>query len=230
MLYRTRFIRSKEARYISHLELMTALRRTFRRAELPVTYSQGYNPRINLAVGQPLPVGMTGEGYFDLELTEEITPEEFVAAVNSNLPPGIKIRDTRVVPDDVKSLQAVVNTAVYLLGMEFTFYPENEEDIIRDFLERSEIKIIRHRRKKDDRELNLRPMIYGAAVVKPGIWKFTVSTGSQGNVRSGEIIRALAERYEKIKEIPIINVHREGLYVKINKGLFAPFADEVVGR
>ncbi|MFW5999038.1 MAG: TIGR03936 family radical SAM-associated protein [Halanaerobiaceae bacterium] len=230
MVYRTRFIRGKEARYISHLELMTAFRRTFRRARLPVTYSQGFNPHINLSMGQPLPVGMTGEGYFDLELADEVTLDEYVGALGSYLPPGIEVREARQISADVKSLQAVVNTAVYLLGMKFTSPPESEEDLIRDFMGCTEIEITRHRRNKDDRKLDLRPMIYGAAVVTPGIWKFTVSTGSQGNVRSGEITDALAARYDEIEKIPVVNVHREGLYVKINKSLFAPFANEVVGR
>jgi len=230
VLLRTCFARWQPLRYISHLEIMTLFRRAFRRAELPVTYSQGYNPHINLSMGQPLSVGMTGESeYYDLELQKEINLDSYVKKLNNFLPSGIEILAAREVPSGVKSLQAVVNTAVYLFDMEFKS-SVREEDVIEKFLNLTEIKIIRHRRNKKDRELDLKPMIYDAEIKETGLWKFTVSTGSSGNVRWGEIIRSLAERFEDIKKIPVINVHREGMYVKINKRLFAPFDDEVVGR
>ena len=231
MLLRTRFARRQPLRYISHLEIMTLFRRAFRRAELPVTYSQGYNPLINLSMGQPLSVGMTGGSeYYDLELKKEIKADDYVERVNNSLPSGIEILAAREVPSGVKSLQAVVNTAIYSFDMEFSSSSVKENKLLEEFLNLSEIKIIRHRRNKKDRELDLKPMIYDGEIKDTGRWQFTVSTGSSGNVRWGEIIRALEERFENIKKIPVINVHRQGMYVKINKRLFAPFDDEVVGR
>ena len=60
------------------------------------------------------------------------------------------------------------------------------------------------------------------------VWYFTVSTGSSGNVRPSELIKALKERYDSIKEVPLVNVIREGMYVKKGDKLLKPFASQVV--
>lgn len=229
MLIRAKFCKLDPVRYISHLELMGTLRQAFRRAELPVAFSQGYNPRIKLSMGQPLSVGMIGHGeYFDLELKEKVEIDDFSRRVNQSLPAGIRILEAREVRSEVKSLQAIADTAVYLINMEFNNEPD-ESSIIDDFYGRDEIRITRHRRNKEDRVLDLRPMIYEIELSKPGQWKFVVSTGSRGNVRATELIRALAARYEEIKEVPIINVEREGLFVSRDRTLYKPFAKKVVG-
>ncbi len=229
LLIRAKFSKLDPVRYISHLELMSTLRQSFRRAGLSVVFSQGYNPHIKLSMGQPLSVGMIGHGeYFDLELEEELNPDDFNNRVNKFLPEGIRIQESRKVPPEVKSLQAIADTAVYLINIEFKNEPK-ENKIINNFVSQEEIKITRHRRNKEDRILDLKPMIYEIELYKSGQWKFVVSTGSRGNVRATELIRALAERYEEIKEVPIINVEREGLFVRKDHKLYKPFAQKVVG-
>ena len=44
--------------------ISTALRRwrTMRRADVPVSFSQGYSPHMKLAFGDALPVGMSSDG------------------------------------------------------------------------------------------------------------------------------------------------------------------------
>lgn len=229
MLIRSKFCKLDPVRYISHLELMNTFRYAFKRAGLPVAYSQGYNPHIQLSMGQPLSVGMTGQGeYFDLELKEEVVIDDFNRRVNQSLPPGIKIVESREVASGVKSLQAVADTAIYIIDMKFENQPE-EELLINNFYSRDKIMITRQRRNKKDRNLDLKPMIYEIELYKPGRWKFVVSTGSRGNVRATELIRALTERYAEIEEVPIINIERKGLFVRKDRKLYKPFARKVVG-
>ena len=230
MLIRAEFAKLKPIRYISHLELMDTIRRGIRRAGLPAAYTQGYNPHIKLSLGQPLAVGMTGKTeYFDLELKEKLPILEFKVRLNKFLPDPIRVNKAKYVSSDVKSLQAVVNTAVYQINLELSG-DIDEKQIINDFKNLSKIEITRKRRNKKDRTLDLKPMIYDVEYVKPGIWDFTVSTGSSGNVRPSEIIRALAERYNIIKEVPLVNVVRKRLFVKKGDKLYKPFAKRVVRR
>lgn len=230
MLIRARFAKLSPVRYISHLELMNALRRAFRRAEIPVAYSRGYNPHQLLLMGQPLPVGMTGRGeYFDLELIEGIPPTDFMARVNGKLPQGIKVLEVKEVPAQVKSLMAVVNVAVYLVKMKWADGQPEEKEMINTFMEEKEIKVLRHRRKKKDRLIDIRPLIHDLEITEPGLWRFTVSTGSEGNVRPREIIRALTNYFPEVRPVPLINVEREGLFVRINDRLYQPIDDKVVG-
>ena len=229
-MIRAEFAKLKPVRYISHLELMDTLRRGMRRAGLPVKYTQGYNPHIKLALGQPLAVGMTGmTEYFDLELREKLPIKEFKVRLNKFLPDPIRINKAKYVPKDVKSLQAVVNTAVYQINLNINGELD-EKKTINHFLNLREIRVVRKRRSKEDRVIDLKPMVYDIEMFEPGIWDFTVSTGSSGNVRPSELIRALTERYDQIEEVPLVNVVRKRLYVRKEDKLYKPFAKRVVRR
>ncbi|HKL75610.1 MAG TPA: TIGR03936 family radical SAM-associated protein [Halanaerobiales bacterium] len=230
MKIRIEFSKLKGVRYISHLELMDTIRRAVRRANLPAEYTQGYNPHLVLALGQPLAVGMVGKGeFFDLSLKEKIDEKEVVVRLNESLPKYIRIKEAKYVPEKVKSLQAIVDTAIYSINFDYDKNKIDDEKILENLESKNEIEIIRKRRKKDDRRLDLRPMIYDIEIDKNyPVWYFTVSTGSSGNVRPSELIKALNERYESIKEVPLVNVIREGMFVKKGDKLLKPFASQVV--
>ncbi|MCF8000243.1 MAG: TIGR03936 family radical SAM-associated protein [Halanaerobiales bacterium] len=232
MLIRAEYEKRDELKYISHLELMNTFRRTFRRAKLPVKYTQGYNPHIIFSMSQPLPVGMIGYSeYFDLELKEKISFNLLKNEINKFLPEGIKVFEIVEISDDDKSLQAIVNTARYEYEMSLENDDINAEKIISEFLDKDEMEITRYRRKKDDRLIDLAPMIYNGKVVKDNIWEFTISTGSSGNVRPQEVVRALKlETDGKVRDIPLVNIKRLGLYVRKEGKLFKPIHKEVLKK
>lgn len=232
MLIRAEYEKRDELKYISHLELMNTFRRTFRRAKLPVKYSQGYNPHIIFSMSQPLPVGMIGYSeYFDLELKEKLSLSLLKNEINKFLPKGLKVFEIVEISDEDKSLQAIVNTAKYEYEMSLKEDNINSEKIISNFLNEEEIEITRYRRKKDDRMIDLASMIHDGEVVEDNVWKFTISTGSSGNVRPQEVIRALKLKTEgKVQEIPLVNIKRLGLYVRRDGKLFKPIHKEVLKK
>ncbi len=232
MLIRAEYEKRDELKYISHLELMNTFRRTFRRAKLPVKYSQGYNPHIIFSMSQPLPVGMVGYNeYFDLELKEKLSFDLLKNEINKFLPNGLKVFEIVQISDKEKSLQAIVNTARYEFEMLLRKDNINSEKVISNFLNEEEIEITRYRRKKDDRMIDLAPMIYDGKVVKDNVWEFTINTGSSGNVRPQEVIRALNLKTDgKVQEIPLVNIKRLGLYVRSNGELFKPIHKEVLKK
>lgn len=232
MLIRAEYEKRDELKYISHLELMNTFRRTFRRAKLPVKYSQGYNPHIIFSMSQPLPVGMIGYSeYFDLELKEKLSLSLLKNEINKFLPKGLKVFEIVEISDEDKSLQAIVNTAKYEYEMSLKEDNINSEKIISNFLNEEEIEITRYRRKKDDRMIDLASMIHDGEVVEDNVWKFTISTGSSGNVRPQEVIRALKIKTEgKVQEIPLVNIKRLGLYVRRDGKLFKPIHKEVLKK
>src|SRR5690242_15350351 len=69
---RTKFRRSDEVKFISHLDLMKVFERAIRRARLPIAYSQGFNPHPGMVFGLPLSVGVTSDAeYGDFEITDD---------------------------------------------------------------------------------------------------------------------------------------------------------------
>lgn len=91
-MYKVRLLFSKTgpAAYISHLDLMKTFQRAFRRAHLPVRYSQGFNPHIYLSILAPLSTGYESDGdVCDFDLTEAVPFDAVVARLNETLPPGL---------------------------------------------------------------------------------------------------------------------------------------------
>ena len=93
-MYKLRFCFEKNgpAAYISHLDLMKALQRSFVRAGLPVKYSQGFNPHIEMSIVVPLSTGYeTRCDLCDLDLVVDELPENFVSSLNAVMPWGMKV-------------------------------------------------------------------------------------------------------------------------------------------
>ncbi|MBM7556191.1 TIGR03936 family radical SAM-associated protein [Halanaerobacter jeridensis] len=227
---RTKVIKGAEVRFISHLDFMNTLTRALRRAEIPIAFSQGYNPRPQISFASALAVSLTSESeYIDFELTKDLDPAEFRIRLNQELPTGIRVEKAMKVPVKIDSLMSIINAGSYIVRLEFKekLTTEELEEKVRQFLEKDEIKIIRKRRNKSDRELDLRPMIFSLEVVgvqgEIGTISMLVQTGSAGNVRPQEVIRALAKEFEVIQRPRMINIHRSGLYIKKRDDLFTPF-------
>lgn len=88
-----RYTKGEEIEFISHLDHMRVLERALRRADLPIAYSQGFNPRPKIAyLTRALKVGETSE-VCEAELTFEgwIKVETVKSALNQVLPPGFGI-------------------------------------------------------------------------------------------------------------------------------------------
>ena len=72
MIFRIRFAKYGVVKFIGHLDVMRYFQKAVRRSELPIKYSQGFNPHQLMVFAQPLGVGVTSDGeYMDIE-TEDV--------------------------------------------------------------------------------------------------------------------------------------------------------------
>lgn len=86
------YTKGEEVKFISHLDLMRAISRAIRRANIPIAYSQGFNPRMKMSFGQALKVGQSSESEeAKLTFEQDIPPEEVMKKINDTLPLGIQI-------------------------------------------------------------------------------------------------------------------------------------------
>ena len=80
------------SRYVSHLDLMRAMSRTLRRANVPLWYTEGYNPHPYMTFSLPLSLGMESLcESMDIRIEGESTNEEIFAMLQGSMPPGIDI-------------------------------------------------------------------------------------------------------------------------------------------
>jgi radical SAM-linked protein len=111
---RIAFAKGDALKYISHLDLHRAWERAFRRAGMPVAYSQGYNPRPRFQIAAALPVGISGRGeLLDVWLDETLAPEDVVERLRPELPHGLEILRVEEVDLRAPSLQSVMRAAEY---------------------------------------------------------------------------------------------------------------------
>ena len=89
------FEKTGNAVWISHLDLMRLFQRTFKRAELPLKHTQGFNPRPSVSIALPLSVGVESQcELLDFELVEcPVTNAQILQRLNEKLVDGIKVLD-----------------------------------------------------------------------------------------------------------------------------------------
>jgi radical SAM superfamily enzyme YgiQ (UPF0313 family) len=114
--YRFTFSKTGASRFLSHRQLMDTLERVLRAADLPIRYTEGYNPHIRISMGPPLAVGHEGPSEaFDVAFTGPIRSNH-IEAMNRLLPTGIEILDARDLVPGAPSLGKLVAAARYRIG------------------------------------------------------------------------------------------------------------------
>ncbi len=111
---RIRFALGQRLKYISHLDLARTWERTFRRAGLPLAYSQGFNPRPRFQIAAALPVGISGSAeVLDVWLDEVLEPGQVRQRLQPSLPAGLEISGVSEVDLRAPSLQSQMRAAYY---------------------------------------------------------------------------------------------------------------------
>lgn len=92
-MLRALFVKTGDAVYISHLDLMRVFQRAFARADLHLTHSQGYNPRPSVSIAMPLSVGVASRcELLDFELDgQNVSCKEICDRLNDKLIPGVRV-------------------------------------------------------------------------------------------------------------------------------------------
>ena len=112
---RLRFSKEGATRFISHLDVARALERALNRAQLPLAYTQGYNPRPRMQFADALPLGFTSNCELaDIWLEEEMDPAQAKAQMRRKMPPGLVVHEVWEAPLDAPAMQASTVEATYV--------------------------------------------------------------------------------------------------------------------
>ncbi len=92
------YTKGNEVKFISHRNLMNLFFRAIRRAELPIAFSQGFNPHKKISWGQALKVGQTSNHEEAvLQFDGWVKPDQVMTRLNQVLPRGVAILEAFVV-------------------------------------------------------------------------------------------------------------------------------------
>ncbi|MGV8058227.1 MAG: TIGR03960 family B12-binding radical SAM protein [Smithellaceae bacterium] len=208
--YRFTFTKACRARFLSHLELSSAIIRSLRRSSLSLSYSTGYHPHPKVSFATATSVGMES-----LQEFADVTAQKYPAdlaflqrEINDALPDGVEILEIRELAFGEKDLAQVLWGFIYELhlpssinAMRLTVLKDN----IQNFLAATAFNIERKSKGKNISK-DIRPfveiMTLDFAEKKISL---TIRHSQQGSARPLDIIRhVLGFDEEELKQIRVV--------------------------
>jgi radical SAM family uncharacterized protein/radical SAM-linked protein len=133
---RYRFVYEKlgPAAFLSHLDVVRALPRAFRRLELPLHYSRGFHPMPDMSFGPALSLGVSSLcEVVDVKIADDVDAGELVEALSAGSQPGLRFAGgVRLGVGDL-AVTRTIDTARYVVGIpRVAIAPRGGEAWLRD--------------------------------------------------------------------------------------------------
>jgi len=226
-------------KFIGHLDVMRYFQKAFRRADIDIAYSQGFNRHQLMSFALPLGVGLTSDGeYLDVQLNSTLSDEEMVKVLNEQMNEEIQAVSFHLLGDDAKNAMSIVGGADYGVFLKDGYKEiENFQEKFKAFLAKDSI-IIEKKTKKSTQEVDIRPFIYQASCDKKEFEQIVgrnydvsvaeeyaseqmvflqLSTGSVNNLKPDLVMEAFCQfagcDYEKFA----YQYHRYDLYADVSE-------------
>lgn len=151
------FSKKNKAKFISHLDLVRVVTRAIKRADLPIVYSQGFNPTPRLSFALPMSLGHESEcEIMNFKVDPDMSCAEIENRLSKQLPDGFHIKDVYI-PDDNGAELYAAEYSIIIYGNTV-----NNEDIVK-ILEQPTAEIIK-KTKSGEKLTDIKPFIYKYAV------------------------------------------------------------------
>ena len=201
---RIKFQKTGKLKFISHLDLMRTMKGALGRANVPLKYSEGFNPHPKMVFSLPLPVGAESVcEYLDVTLTEVRDEEKLQEEINAQLTKDLVVTEIYPVDMDLREI----------VGAEYDFsFKDLSEEELRSALD-GPLMIEKHS-KKGMLTVDLRPKIASYAIESDGAGcKMHAKLGVDGGefVNPELFVRSL--EIKAGKPIEYYSILRTSLYV-----------------
>jgi radical SAM family uncharacterized protein/radical SAM-linked protein len=191
---------------LSHLETMHALLRAFRRAGLPMAYSQGYHPKPKVSFGPALSVGVESCcELIDLELVGSADAADVAARLAPQLPEGLLLQSVDLLVPGAASIGESLRALHYVAVFPADSWTETALRARVEAFERQEQALVhrsapprnrdrkRHQKiaERKQREINLKEIVTHLGVEGPGRVAFSLRVDPAGSARPAEVLAAI---------------------------------------
>lgn len=198
--------------YISHLDLMRGMTRAVKRANLPMWYTEGFNPHLFMTFALPLSLGIESLcESVEMRLTEDMPLDEVKTKLNEALPDGIEI--TKIAEPIKKA------TEIAFSEYKIEFDCKNPEQVCEQFnnvLSSDEIlveKKSKQGRRKVFKEVNIKENINSYSLSlkdEKVILTAIISAGQANNINPTLLIAALTK--DEKPEPQLVNIIKTKLF------------------
>jgi len=151
-----RFGKTGRLKYVSHLDLQRYMQRAFNRTELPIAFSQGFNPHPVMSFASALAMGWESNyEILDVKLASPVKKEFALSEMRKALPEELHVFEVRYVEDNHPSMMSLVKMSDYEIEPIENF--EKIKEGAREFLLSDTVMAIR-KTKSRETEINIRPL------------------------------------------------------------------------
>ncbi|GGB40524.1 radical SAM protein [Flexivirga endophytica] len=161
-----RYAKRGRLRFSSTRDFQRALERAVRRARIPVAFSAGFHPHPRISYANAAPTGTASEAeYFEIQLTQECTPEQVRADLDDALPADLAVLDV------AEALPGALADRLEASCWHLVFADEDAAALTaatRELLAREEATVSRMT-KRGEREFDVRGAITDLAIEGPDL-------------------------------------------------------------
>lgn len=188
---------------LSHLELIRALERTVRRANLPFAVSEGFSPHMKIAFGAALPVGVGGtDEIFDLQLRSYVPDSEALAALQA-----ASVAD--LYPKTACYIESSAPAAS--VAYPYSTYVAEFNDEIGELTVPETITVVR---KKKEKTLLVSDFLSEPVKSEGATVQFTLESKPTGSLRPDKLLEAIAEASTSLSgaQLSVVKITRIAQY------------------
>ncbi len=151
--YILKFTKEGYFKYTSHLDLLRFFKRTFKRHDIRLSYSQGFNPHPKLGFAQPLSLGYSSiYEILEFETQEDMKEDEILTKLTSAMPEGLNVLLCQRYDLPGKSLAALTIAANYSICIPVSdgFTEAQMKEAVNKLLSMKEIIVKKKQKKKKE--------------------------------------------------------------------------------
>lgn len=219
MKIRIKFKKYGVMKFIGHLDVMRYFQKLLRRSNIPIAYSTGLSPHQIMSFAMPLGIGIESDAeYVDIEITERITSDIAISAMNENNVEGIEILSFKELPKDSKNAMASICAADYDICFRNGYAPAFDcMKTLKILYDEPEINVLKKTKKSE-----------GIVDIKPGIISFEgendriglcLSCGSALNVKPELVLDEVYRRNGLVLDEYSLLIRRKEIYTREDERL-----------
>lgn len=220
MRYLVKFTKGSNIKFVSHLDLMRTLQKIIKRGNLPIEYSQGFNPHMSISLAQPLSVGMFSKGeYMDINLSENLDTWVVKDILNENSSSNIKFINVVKIDKESKDgkkipqAMAAIEAASYSINIKYHSLDKIEEDI-KNIFKMEEWKVLK-KGKSGEKEVDIKPMLkkFNHKIENNSlILEVLVSAGSRENLSADLLSKFILDNTHNGDKEGFVLIERQEIY------------------
>lgn len=201
--YRLTYGKTGRAKYISHLDLMRTIQRVFKRAKIPIWYTQGFNPHayLNFPLALSLGTDSTVE-VLDVALLEELDSDEIMTRLNACMPEGLHIY--KVAKPVLKHTE--IAQAEYTIKFNSNISADEAKTRFEHFAGRDRIEIEKRTKKKGINIVDIKPhinLVSATASDNMTVIDIILPAGCQFNLNTSLVMDAFC----KLESVEVDNIY-----------------------